>query len=166
MSGREERVCENLRRRVKAADLEEQVQRVLVPTETVSEIKGGKKRNYKRKIYPGYVIVEGDTIRAVGEAATAPGSGCERIDASDMLVIPGYINAQTHLCMTLGRSLGPDRSALMSSTRSARTVPDRLAVADRRVQSDRTAAAVAHEAPTYATVRSWHGGGLSTGESA
>jgi transcriptional antiterminator NusG len=59
-SGREERVCENLRRRVKAADLGEQVKRVLVPTETVSEIKGGKKRNYKRKIYPGYILVHMD----------------------------------------------------------------------------------------------------------
>lgn len=57
-SGREDRVAENLRRRIKAANLEEQIPRVLVPTETVSEIKGGKKRNYKRKIYPGYILCE------------------------------------------------------------------------------------------------------------
>ncbi len=56
-SGREERVSENLRRRIKAAQLEESVERVLVPTETVSEIKAGKKRNYKRKIFPGYILV-------------------------------------------------------------------------------------------------------------
>ena len=59
-SGREERVCENLRKRVLAAGLEEKVARVLVPTETVSEIKGGRKRNYKRKIYPGYILVHMD----------------------------------------------------------------------------------------------------------
>jgi transcriptional antiterminator NusG len=34
------------------------VPRILVPTETVTEIKGGRKRTIKRKIYPGYVIVE------------------------------------------------------------------------------------------------------------
>ncbi len=57
-SGREDRVAENLRKRIKAADLEAIVKTVLVPTETVSEIKNGKKRNYKRKIYPGYLLCE------------------------------------------------------------------------------------------------------------
>ena len=57
-SGREDRVAENLRRRVKAAGLEEKVGEVLVPTETVSEIKGGKKRNYRRKLYPGYILCQ------------------------------------------------------------------------------------------------------------
>ena len=31
---------------------------ILVPTETVTEMKSGRKRTIKRKIYPGYVIVE------------------------------------------------------------------------------------------------------------
>ena len=31
---------------------------ILVPTETVSEIKNGEKRQRERKIYPGYVFVE------------------------------------------------------------------------------------------------------------
>ena len=57
-SGREDRVCENLTKRVKAAGLEEQIPRVLVPTETVSEIKNGKKKHYRRKIFPGYLLVE------------------------------------------------------------------------------------------------------------
>jgi len=34
------------------------VPNVLVPTETVSEIKGGKKRIVQRKLYPGYIMVE------------------------------------------------------------------------------------------------------------
>lgn len=57
-SGREDRVAENLRKRVKAAGLEEKIPQVLVPTETVSEIKGGKKRTRKRKLYPGYIVCE------------------------------------------------------------------------------------------------------------
>jgi len=59
-SGREDRVCENLRKRVLAANLEPKLPRVLVPTETISEIKGGRKKNYKRKMYPGYVLVQMD----------------------------------------------------------------------------------------------------------
>ena len=59
-SGREDRVCENLKKRVAAAGLEAKLPRVLVPTETISEIKGGRKKNYKRKMYPGYVLVQMD----------------------------------------------------------------------------------------------------------
>jgi len=59
-SGREDRVCDNLSKRIKAASLEERILRVLVPTETVSEIKGGKKKNYRRKIFPGYLLVHMD----------------------------------------------------------------------------------------------------------
>ncbi len=57
-SGREDRVAENLRKRIKASGLDEKIPQVLVPTETVSEIKGGKKRTRKRKLYPGYIICE------------------------------------------------------------------------------------------------------------
>ncbi|MHC5041728.1 MAG: transcription termination/antitermination NusG family protein [Planctomycetota bacterium] len=57
-SGQEDRVRRGLEARVKAKGLEEGIPRILVPTETVTEMKGGKKRTVKRKIYPGYVIVE------------------------------------------------------------------------------------------------------------
>ena len=59
-SGREDRVCDNLSKRIKAASLEERIPRVLVPTETVSELKGGTKKNYRRKIFPGYLLVQMD----------------------------------------------------------------------------------------------------------
>lgn len=57
-SGQEDRVRRGLEARVKAKGLEERIPRILVPTETVTEMKSGKKRTIKRKIYPGYVIVE------------------------------------------------------------------------------------------------------------
>jgi transcriptional antiterminator NusG len=57
-SGQEDRVRRGLEARVKAKGLEEEIPRILVPTETVTEMKSGKKRTIKRKIYPGYVIVE------------------------------------------------------------------------------------------------------------
>jgi transcriptional antiterminator NusG len=60
-SGREDSVKESLLKRVQALKLEEMVGRVVVPTEKVSEIKGGKRRVAERKIYPGYIMVELET---------------------------------------------------------------------------------------------------------
>ncbi len=59
-SGREESVKEGLLKKIQLAGLQEHVPTVLVPTERVSEIKGGKKRFKERKLYPGYIIVEMD----------------------------------------------------------------------------------------------------------
>ena len=59
-SGKEEQVKEALAKRVKAAGLEGSITGILVPTEHISEIKGGKKRITERKVYPGYIMVEMD----------------------------------------------------------------------------------------------------------
>jgi len=59
-SGHEDRVRRQLEARVKAKGFEERVPRILVPIETVTEMRGGKRRNVKRKLYPGYVLVECD----------------------------------------------------------------------------------------------------------
>jgi transcriptional antiterminator NusG len=56
-SNREESIREGLLRRVKVAGLEDYFGEVIVPTETVTEFKGGKKRVVKRKLYPGYIVV-------------------------------------------------------------------------------------------------------------
>jgi transcriptional antiterminator NusG len=55
--GREERIKQNLLRRVKQAGIEDRVPEVLLPVETVSDIKGGKRRVNKRKLYPGYLMI-------------------------------------------------------------------------------------------------------------
>jgi len=55
-SNREESIRESLQRRVKVAGLEKYFAEVIVPTEMVSEFKGGKKRIVKRKLYPGYLV--------------------------------------------------------------------------------------------------------------
>ena len=57
-SNKEDQVCESLRRRVKADGLDEIITEVLVPSERISEIRGGQKRVRERKIYPGYIMVE------------------------------------------------------------------------------------------------------------
>lgn len=57
-SNREDKVKKGLVELVKIRGLENLVSNVLVPTENVSEIKGGKKRVIERKIYPGYIMAE------------------------------------------------------------------------------------------------------------
>ena len=55
---REKGICENLQRQVKQAGMEHYFGDVLVPTEDVREFtKAGKQRITKRKLYPGYVVV-------------------------------------------------------------------------------------------------------------
>jgi 5-methylthioadenosine/S-adenosylhomocysteine deaminase len=63
-------------------------------------------------IEDGWVLVEGNRIAGVGSGTPSAKNGSERIDCSDMLVVPGFINAHTHLCMILGRTLGTDRALL------------------------------------------------------
>lgn len=60
-SGREDKVREALLKRIKAQGLETCITNVIVPTEKVSEIRGGKKTVREKKIYPGYIMVEMET---------------------------------------------------------------------------------------------------------
>ena len=56
-SNREDSIRESLKRRVAVEGLDRFFGDIIVPTETVSEFKGGKKRVVKRKLYPGYLVV-------------------------------------------------------------------------------------------------------------
>jgi len=56
-SNREDSIREGLLRRVAIAGLGRYFGDVIVPTEKVTEFKGGKKRVTKRKLYPGYLVV-------------------------------------------------------------------------------------------------------------
>ena len=57
-SGFEERVRENLEQRIDALGMREKFGEVRIPTETLVEMKGGKKREVQRKFFPGYILVE------------------------------------------------------------------------------------------------------------
>jgi transcriptional antiterminator NusG len=55
---RENSVCDALKRQVKVAGMESHFGDILVPTEDVREFnKAGKQRITKRKLYPGYIVV-------------------------------------------------------------------------------------------------------------
>lgn len=57
LSGQESRVRERILRQVEVEEMGDRVFQVLVPTETVSEVKKGKKTEMKKKFFPGYVLI-------------------------------------------------------------------------------------------------------------
>lgn len=57
-SGREESIKNALERRVRIDGLEEHFGRILIPTEKVTEVKGGRRVEKKRKKFPGYLMCE------------------------------------------------------------------------------------------------------------
>ncbi len=57
LSGQEMKVKRDIARRVEAEELSDYIYEVLVPTERVSEVRGGKKMETSRKFFPGYVII-------------------------------------------------------------------------------------------------------------
>lgn len=58
-SGYENKVASNLEKTVENRQLQELIQEIRVPTETVTEItEAGKRKEVERKIFPGYVIVK------------------------------------------------------------------------------------------------------------
>ena len=57
-SGFEERVAETLRQRADALGMADEFGEIRIPTETIVELKGGKKRETQRKFFPGYMLVQ------------------------------------------------------------------------------------------------------------
>jgi transcriptional antiterminator NusG len=57
-SGFEEKVKLSIEEKTDKKGLNEQITRILIPTERVIELKGGKKRESDKKFYPGYILVE------------------------------------------------------------------------------------------------------------
>ncbi len=57
-SGYENKVATNLEKIVENRKLQDWIHEIAVPTETVTEIKDGKKKEVERKTYPGYVLVK------------------------------------------------------------------------------------------------------------
>lgn len=59
-SGFERKVAESLKSRISAFGLESEIHDVLIPTEEVVEVRGGKRVVSQKMFYPGYVLVEMD----------------------------------------------------------------------------------------------------------
>src|SRR6476469_472953 len=57
LSGQENKVFENIRKRLITEEMGDFIYEVVLPTERVSEVKMGKKIETTRKFFPGYLIV-------------------------------------------------------------------------------------------------------------
>ena len=57
-SNREEQVRDVLTRKVEVESLQDEIARIIVPTERVKRVRAGQQRVYERKLYPGYVFIQ------------------------------------------------------------------------------------------------------------
>mgnify|MGYP001415203913 FL=1 len=87
-SGFENRVKLSLQERIKNLQLEESFGEILIPSETVVELKKGEKRTSTRKFFPGYILVNmelnDETWHVVKETARVTGF----VGGNNPMVIP------------------------------------------------------------------------------
>lgn len=57
-SGYENKVKKNLEHRIESMGMQDEIFQVVVPTEEEVEIKEGRRRTVRRRVFPGYVLVE------------------------------------------------------------------------------------------------------------
>ncbi len=72
LSGQENKVKIYIERFKKAEELDDHIFEVLLPTEVVSEVKGGKKSTKVRKLYPGYVFIQAKLFGEDGKLINKP----------------------------------------------------------------------------------------------
>ena len=59
-AGYEAKVKENLLSRIHSMNMDDRIYEIIIPTEEATEIKGGKKHQVQKKVFPGYVLVRMD----------------------------------------------------------------------------------------------------------
>lgn len=69
-SGQENKVKSNLEHRAALEGFRDRIRQVVIPQESVIEIKSGKKRTVTRNLMPGYVLVEMDYDEDTASAIT------------------------------------------------------------------------------------------------
>jgi len=57
-SGFEEKVKLSIEEKIDKQNFGERILRILIPTERVIELRGGKKKESDKKFYPGYILIE------------------------------------------------------------------------------------------------------------
>ena len=116
-SGYENKVKTNLEKRVESMNMGDKIFRVLVPMEDEIEIKNGKKKISKRKVFPGYVLVEMDitddswyVVRNTPGVTGFVGSGNKPIpllehEVSSILRQMGLEKVRTKIDVSIGQSV-------------------------------------------------------------
>jgi guanine deaminase len=81
--------------------------RKLKTSARVTLVRGGRLLDAtRRRADAADILVEGDTIRAVGPAGMKAPAGAAVVDARGMLLHPGLVNAHTHGHGNLGKGMG------------------------------------------------------------
>lgn len=93
-SGFEQKVAESLRTRAEAFGFADKIGQVLIPTEEVVELRGGKKVTSKRLVYPGYVLVEMEMNRDTDEAKKEADKLWHEVKATPR--VTGFVGGGTH----------------------------------------------------------------------
>jgi len=57
-SGHEKKVKSNIERRAETMNLQDRVFRILIPEDTETRNRNGKKTEIKRKVFPGYILID------------------------------------------------------------------------------------------------------------
>ena len=87
-SGFEKKVAESIKEQVAKKGLSEQIREVLVPMETVVDVKKGKRVQSERKFFPGYVLVEMEMTDATWHVI------------NDMPKVTGFLGGKKPVAMT------------------------------------------------------------------
>ncbi len=105
-SGMENRVLHNLENRVSSLNMEDYIYEIIVPTEEVVEIRNGQKKQVRRTVLPGYVLVRMDltdeswsTVRHTPSVTGFVGHSNQPVplslDEVEKMLAPGVIAAAT-----------------------------------------------------------------------
>lgn len=87
-SGFEKKVAESIKEQVAKKGLSEQIREVLVPMETVVDVKKGKRVQSERKFFPGYVLVQMEMSDATWHVI------------NDMPKVTGFLGGKKPVAMT------------------------------------------------------------------
>ena len=112
-SGMENRVLQNLENRVSSLNMEDYIYEVIVPTEEVTEIRNGQRKQVKRTVLPGYVLVRMDltdeswsTVRHTPSVTGFVGHSNQPVplslDEVEKMLAPSVVAAATASCRRPG----------------------------------------------------------------
>ena len=59
-AGQEDKVKASLKQRIESFGIKDKISRILIPKERITEVKNGKRRTYRRKFFPGYMLIEAE----------------------------------------------------------------------------------------------------------
>jgi transcription termination/antitermination protein NusG len=71
ISGKENKIVERIKTEVERNGWSKIVCQVIVPTEKIMSVVNGKKKQTVRNLLPGYILVEADPIKIIGDIAKA-----------------------------------------------------------------------------------------------